>query len=125
MKNERFLGLRTCIYSVPDMNAAKEWYSKAFETTPYFDEPFYIGFNIAGYELGLTPEKTPFEKKSENVFTYWGVENVEKEFERLITLGCTGFEPPENVGDGIITASLKDPWKNIIGLIYNPTFKLP
>ena len=67
-----FLGLRTTIYTVADLHKAKEWYSKAFETVPYFDETFYVGFNIAGYELGLMPEATPISIKSENVLSYWG-----------------------------------------------------
>ena len=29
-----------------------------------------------------------------------------------------------NVGGEIIVASVYDPWKNIIGIIYNPDFKL-
>lgn len=33
------LGLRTAIYKVGDISSAKEWYTKAFETEPYFDEP--------------------------------------------------------------------------------------
>ena len=52
MKNS-ILGLRTAIYKVANIDAAKAWYSKAFQTEPYFDQPFYVGFNIAGYELGL------------------------------------------------------------------------
>jgi hypothetical protein len=47
------LGLRTTIYKVTDLPKAKEWYSKAFRSEPYFDEPYYVGFNIGGYELGL------------------------------------------------------------------------
>ena len=49
-------GIRTVIYKQPDLAKAKQWYSKAFKTEPYFDEPFYVGFNIGGYELGLLPE---------------------------------------------------------------------
>ena len=49
------LGLRTCIYPVPDLAAAKAWYARAFGVEPYFDEPFYVGFEIGGYELGLIP----------------------------------------------------------------------
>jgi catechol 2,3-dioxygenase-like lactoylglutathione lyase family enzyme len=45
------LGLRTAIYRVPDLAKAKAWYAKAFGTQPYFDEPFYVGFSIGGYEL--------------------------------------------------------------------------
>jgi catechol 2,3-dioxygenase-like lactoylglutathione lyase family enzyme len=50
-----FQGLRTVIYRVPDLTRAKAWYSEAFGIQPYFDEPFYVGFNIGGYELGLDP----------------------------------------------------------------------
>jgi predicted enzyme related to lactoylglutathione lyase len=123
MQNE-FLGLRTAIYKVPDIEKAKQWYAEAFHTTPYFDMPFYVGFNIAGYELGLQPdEKT--ETTSENVEMYWGVNDVEVSYNRLLSLGATAHHPPQNVGEEIIVATVKDPWKNIIGIIYNPTFKLP
>jgi lactoylglutathione lyase len=117
------LGLRTTIYKVPDINAAKEWYTKAFLTKPYFDEPFYVGFNIGGYELGLIPEKEP-GVKSDNVMSYWGVEKINVEFDRLKQLGATAHEEPQNVGGELMVASVKDPWGNVIGLIYNPDFKL-
>ena len=48
-------GLGTVIYHVPDLSRAKAWYVSAFQQPPYFDQPFYVGFNIAGYELGLDP----------------------------------------------------------------------
>jgi predicted enzyme related to lactoylglutathione lyase len=119
----RFLGLRTTIYKVADLGKAKEWYSEAFETQPYFDEPFYVGFNIAGYELGLQPEE-PSSLKTDNVVTYWGVENAETEYERLLNLGAAAHEAPQNVGGEIVVASVSDPWGNVVGLIYNPEFKL-
>lgn len=117
-----FLGLRTCIYKVSEMQRAKAWYSEAFHTEPYFDEPFYMGFNISGYELGLQPDEGG-NVKGESVVTYWGVENVEAEYHRLITLGATAHEGPADVGGGIVVASVKDPWDNILGIIYNPHFK--
>lgn len=119
------LGLRTTIYKVGDINKAKAWYAQAFETDPYFDQPFYVGFNIGGYELGLQPEDNPTVEKAESVVTYWGVEAIEQEFDRLIKLGASENEKPYNVGGEIVTATVKDPWGNVIGLIYNPEFKLP
>jgi predicted enzyme related to lactoylglutathione lyase len=118
-----FLGLRTAIYKVPDIEAAKRWYTDAFHTPPYFDMPFYVGFNIAGYELGLQPDETN-ATRSDNVEMYWGVKNVQQSYNRLISLGAASHNPPQNVGEEIIVATVKDPWENIIGLIYNPTFKL-
>jgi len=72
------LGLRTTIYKVGDIQQATAWYSKAFETNPYFNEPYYAGFNIRGYELGLQPEESPAVNKIETVVSYWGVENIQE-----------------------------------------------
>jgi predicted enzyme related to lactoylglutathione lyase len=125
-KNESlFLGLRTTIYKVQDLTKAKEWYSKAFDTQPYFDEPFYVGFNIKGYELGLLPEGSEVNKKADNVLSYWGVDEIYKVFNHLIKLGATEHEKPTNVGGKLMVASVMDPWENVIGIIYNPEFKLP
>jgi lactoylglutathione lyase len=118
------LGLRTIIYKVGDINKAKEWYSKAFDEKPYFEETYYVGFNIHGYELGLQPEEKPTTDKQDSVLNYWGVEDIQSEFERLLDLGASIHESPNNVGGAIVVASIKDPWGNIIGLIYNPDFKL-
>ncbi len=118
----QFLGLRTAIYKVTDLEKAKQWYTEAFSTAPYFDMPFYVGFNIAGYELGLQADENT-KTKSENVEIYWGVKNVEESYNRLISLGATAHQPPQNVGEEIIVATVKDPWNNIIGIIYNPAFK--
>ncbi|KAA6439857.1 VOC family protein [Dyadobacter flavalbus] len=118
------LGLRTTIYKVSDLNAAKQWYAKVFETAPYFDEPFYVGFNIAGYELGLQPEEGERNAKAENVITYWGVENIGAVYQNLVEMGATEHEAPVNVGGEIVAASVYDPWGNVIGLIYNPEFTL-
>lgn len=125
MKNTTsILGLRTCIYKVTDLAKAKQWYTEVFQTAPYFDEPFYVGFEIGGYELGLMPDEQASETKSENVMTYWGVEHIEEEYNRFIKHGATEYEKPNNVGGEIVVAAVKDPWGNVIGLIYNPEFKL-
>ena len=61
------LGLRTAIYRTPDIAAGKLWYTKVLGFPPYFDEPFYVGFNVGGYELGLTPDGS-----KSAVGAYWG-----------------------------------------------------
>lgn len=122
--SKNILGLRTVIYMVSDMEGAKKWYSEAFDAQPYFDEPFYIGFDIGGYELGLHPEKEG-QKRADNVETYWGVEDIRSEYDRFIQLGAKEHTEIKEVGGGIEVATLLDPWSNVIGLIYNPHFKLP
>lgn len=119
-----FLGLRTVIYHVPNLAEAKAWYAKAFSTEPYFDESYYVGFNIAGFELGLVPDERKTKDKSDNIETMWGVPNVELEHRRLIHLGCTELNEPTNVGGELVVSNVKDPWGNVIGLIYNPHFKI-
>ncbi|HYF03122.1 MAG TPA: VOC family protein [Patescibacteria group bacterium] len=88
-----FLGLRAVAYFVSDIHKAKAWYADVFKTQPYSDEPFYVGFGIAGYELGLHPQ------------------------------GDISAEKPQNVSGEIVVASVRDPWGNIIGIIYNSGFK--
>ena len=124
-KKSLMLGLRTTIYMVDDIVKGTEWYSEAFNTKPYFNEPFYVGFNIGGYELGLQSEERDLNSKTENVFSYWGVNDIYEAYKHLIDLGAKKHEEPNNVGSDIMVASLYDPWNNIIGIIYNPHFKLP
>jgi predicted enzyme related to lactoylglutathione lyase len=120
----KFLGLRTAIYKVADLHTAKEWYTNVFQTEPYYDESYYVGFNIGGFELGLLPDSTSAQNKTEGVVAYWGVENIESKYNRIIGSGAVGHEPPKNVGGEIVVATVKDPWGNMIGLIYNPEFKI-
>ncbi len=116
-----FLGLRTCIYYVDNLKDATEWYTSVLKTSPYFEEDFYVGFNIAGYELGLLPDEEK-QEKGKGQAVYWGVHDINEEYDRLMELGATSVEKPTDVGGGIFTASLKDPWNNTVGIIYNPFF---
>lgn len=117
-------GLRTTIYAVPDLQAATTWYASAFQCQPYFTEVFYVGFNIGGYELGLLPEEGIPIKRGDNVLCYWGVDDIHVSYDHLISLGARMHEAPHNVGGEIMVATVYDPWDNIIGIIYNPEFKL-
>lgn len=68
-----FTGLQAVVYGVPDIAKAKDWYSQVLGTPPYYDQPsFYVGFNVAGFELGLDPKATPVSKASAGVVAYWG-----------------------------------------------------
>jgi predicted enzyme related to lactoylglutathione lyase len=119
-----FLGLRTAAYHVDDIAKAKEWYSKVLGIEPYFDQPFYVGFNVAGYELGLQPVDAASTDKADGSVAYWGVENAEASFQRLIGLGATAHEAVQDVGEGIKVAAVKDPFGNVFGIIENPNFTL-
>lgn len=116
-------GLRTVIYHVPDLTEAKAWYSVAFGVLPYFDEPFYVGFNIGGYELGLNPDMSQVQNGS-NVITYWGVRYADEAYKSLIEKGARTHQAVHEVGGGIYVGSVFDPFGNIIGIIENPHFKI-
>jgi len=115
-------GLRTLIYRVKDLAEAKNWYTKFLGRKPYFDEPFYVGFNVGGFELGLHPIEVGLETGN-NVEAYLGVPNIEKAFKEALELGATVHSEIQDVGEGIKTATFCDPFGNIIGLIENPHFK--
>ena len=119
-----FLGLRTASYRVNDINKGKEWYSAVLGFGPYFDEPFYVGFNVAGYELGLQPTEDQVGDKAEGSVAFWGVENCEVALARLLELGASPDHDVQDVGGGIKVATVKDPFGNVLGIIENPTFSL-
>jgi catechol 2,3-dioxygenase-like lactoylglutathione lyase family enzyme len=112
------LGLRTVIYPSPDLDAAKAWWTQLLGFEPYFDEPFFVGYNVAGYELGLLPDGDP----SDGALTYWGVEDVEAAVAAAMADGAIEHGPVADVGDGIITATVRTPTGAILGFIYNPHF---
>jgi predicted enzyme related to lactoylglutathione lyase len=116
------LGLRTVIYHVPDLAKAKVWYSQVLGQQPYFDEPFYVGFNVGGFELGLDPDRTGYTAGVSGVGAFWGVADAAAAFKRLLELGATEHEPVKEVGGGIRVATVKDPFGNLFGIIENPHF---
>ena len=113
-------GLRTAAYPAPDLAAAKAWYSKVLGFGPYFDQPFYVGFAVGGFELGLVPDAQP---GTAGVQAFWGVDDTAAELARLVSLGAVLHEPVTDVGGGIKVASVLDPFGNIFSIIENPHFK--
>jgi predicted enzyme related to lactoylglutathione lyase len=116
-----FLGLRTVIYHVPDLAQAKAWYTAAFGVAPYFDEPFYVGFDIGGFELGLHPSTSGITVGN-NAVAYWGVADIEDALRHLLERGAGLREPVQDVGGDIKVAAVADPFGNVIGIIQNPHF---
>jgi predicted enzyme related to lactoylglutathione lyase len=116
-----FLGLRTAIYQVPDVEKAKQWYAKVLGIAPYFDQPFYVGFNVGGYELGLQPD-APAGVAVENVVAYWGVKDAQAALDHLLAAGARLKAGVQEVGEGIKVATVHDPYGNVFGVIENPHF---
>lgn len=115
-----FLGLRTIIYPAPNLDEAKRWFTGLLGIAPYFDEPFYVGYNVGGYELGLNPDMSV----ADGPMTYWGVADADEGLAWLLEHGATERSAVHDVGDGIRVASVDSPTGSPIGIIENPHFKL-
>jgi predicted enzyme related to lactoylglutathione lyase len=111
-----FKKLKTVIYHVSDIAAAKEWYTRATGIEPYFDQPFYVGFDINGCELGLDPDNTNTTPGNQSV-CYWSVDDVAAGLEKLSSLGGMIVTEKNNVGGDIFVGVVADPFGNHIGLI--------
>ncbi len=116
-----FKGLRTAICPTPDITAGRAWYAKVLGVAPYYDQPYYVGFEVGGFELGLIPDRKPGVDGSE---VYWGVANADAEVERLLSLGATPLEAVHEVGEGVRVGSVLDPFGNRLSVIENPGFDL-
>jgi uncharacterized protein YndB with AHSA1/START domain/predicted enzyme related to lactoylglutathione lyase len=128
-----FKGLRTVAYPVTDIERAKRWYQEVLGKPPYFDQPFYVGFEVGGYELGLQPvEEAPTKGAARGPVNgprgevaYWGVDDVDEALARAVELGATMGQAAQDVGEGIITATVIDPFGNSLGVIKNLHFAPP
>ncbi|SNT62379.1 hypothetical protein SAMN05421812_11461 [Asanoa hainanensis] len=122
-------GFATINYWTDDLAAASAWYAKVLGVEPYFEVPGgYIEFRFGDYqqELGLVnrafaPEGVP--TTAGGVVAYWHTDDIEGEVARLVELGATLREAPRDRGKGFVTATVTDPFDNILGLMYNPHYR--
>lgn len=115
------LGLRTALYPAPDLARAKAWYHQVLGVAPYFDQPFYVGFEVGGFELGLLPDATPATAGPQPL---WGVTDIDTAHAKLLAMGAAPLDPIADVGEGIRVAAVTDPFGNRLGLIQNPHFSI-
>ncbi len=111
------LGLRTAFYAAADLPATRDWYARALGIPPYFDQPFYVGFSVGGYELGLVPD-APVNVGG----VAWGVADIKAAHAWFLSLGAVEVEAPHDVGGDIQFSSVRDPFGNVLGLLQNPHF---
>ena len=114
----KLLGLRTVIYPAPDLAEMKRWWTALLGQDPYFDQPFYVGYSVGGYELALDPNAS----SEIGPVTYWGVEDVDRSVAEAVAAGATLFQDPIDVGGGIRVAAVRTPQGSLLGLIVNPHF---
>jgi len=122
-------GLTTVSFFAQDVTAARDWYTELLGIEPYFvrpaeGTPAYVEFRIGDYqhELGIVdsrfaPRGRP--DKPGGAVIYWHVDDVPASVERLVSTGATVYEEPVERGPGFVTASVVDPFGNILGIMYN------
>ncbi len=113
-----FTGLKSVIYPSSDLEADKKFWETITGIQPYFDEPYYVGFNVNGCELGLDPNA---EKEGLTYpVSYWHVADTKKAAEQLLAGGAITNSEIKDVGSGMMMGTFKDPSGNIFGIIDNP-----
>ena len=115
MTSSATLGMKTVLFPVSDMSAAKAVYAALLGIAPQTDESYYIGFDAAGLHVGLTPGGGPQGTKSQ--VGYWHVTDIEAKLAEVIAAGATVKETAHDVGGGRLVATVADPDGNVLGLI--------
>ncbi|WP_329383967.1 VOC family protein [Streptomyces sp. NBC_01351] len=118
-------GLTTVSFWAEDLDAAKRWYAELLGAEPYFERPGYAEFRLGDYqhELGLIDRRyAPGGGKEAGpggAVVYWHVDDVQAVFEKLLAMGAEEYEGPVERGPGFVTASVVDPFGNVLGVMYN------
>jgi len=107
-------GLKTIVYPVDDLAAAKAIYT-ALLGEPHTDQPYYVGYHIDGQEVGLNPRG--HAQGLTGATGYWHVTDVEAAVRELVAAGASAGQGPQDVGGGTVLATVTDPEGNVIGLI--------
>lgn len=113
------LGLRSAHFHVADVDQASEWYAAALGTKPYYVAPDYVGFNIGGFDLGLSPNPAGQQAPAD---VYWGVGDIHAALAHFLASGATKIADVQDVGGGIRIAVVLDPFGNRLALMENPHF---
>ncbi|WP_156754426.1 VOC family protein [Actinokineospora pegani] len=122
-------GLTTVNFFADDVAEARDWYAEALGVEAYFerpvdDRPAYIEFRIGDYqhELGILDSRFAPHRGADGpagAMVYWHVDEIEPVMDRFVALGATVHQRPIKHGEGFVTASVRDPFGNVLGLMYN------
>ncbi len=108
-------GIKTIIYPVRDLTAAKALFTGLLGAEPVMDEPYYVGYAVAGQDIGLDPNG--HSKGLTGPLAYWHVDDIRSSLKALLAAGAEQLQDVQDVGGGKLTASVKDADGNPIGLI--------
>jgi len=108
-------GMQTVIYPVHDLEQAKRLYTALLGVEPSMDQPYYVGFNVDGQDVGLDPNG--HSQGLTGPLGYWHVDDIAATLQQLRDAGAEEVQAVRDVGGGKLTASVKDADGNIVGLI--------
>lgn len=121
-------GIATVNFYAVNHQDAVRWYSDFLEMEPYFNVPGYSEFRIGDYqnELGIVDSRyvpKNISDKPAGATIYWHVDNLQATVDRLVSLGAIIHDPITARGNnGFVTASVVDPFGNILGVMTNPHY---
>jgi predicted enzyme related to lactoylglutathione lyase len=111
-------GIKTVLHPVSDLAAAKAVYTALLGEPPQSDAPYYVGYEVAGQQIGLVPRGAAQGMTSP--VAYWHVPDIEAKLAEVTAAGATVKEPVRDVGGGRLVATFTDPDGNVLGLLQDP-----
>jgi predicted enzyme related to lactoylglutathione lyase len=111
-------GIKTVLHPVSDLEKAKAVYTALLGIPPQADSSYYVGYEVAGQQIGLVPSGG--QQGMTSPVAYWHVPDIEAKLAEVTAAGATVKEPPRDVGAGRLVASFADPDGNVLGLIQDP-----
>jgi hypothetical protein len=108
-------GIQTIIYPVSDLAAAKALFGGLADAEPVADAPYYVGWKVAGQDIGLDPNG--HKKGMTGPTPFWHVDDIKQSMQTLLDGGATENEEVRDVGGGRLVGSVKDADGNVIGLL--------
>ena len=123
-----FRGLANLNLVAADLPAAIDWYTRVFDAPPYFARPEHGTPQYAEWRFGDDDDEfalmdarfRPALSQPGGALVSLHVDDIHAEMDRLLALGATPFDPVTQRGEGWRSASVSDPFGNLLGLIQSP-----
>jgi predicted enzyme related to lactoylglutathione lyase len=112
------LGVQTILHPVTDLEKAKAVYTALLGQEPTTDSEYYVGYEVAGQQIGLVPGGGPQGMTSP--VAHWHVTDIEATIAEVTAAGGTVKDSARNVGGGRLVATVVDPDGNVLGLVQDP-----
>lgn len=105
-------GIKSVVYPASDLAKAKAMFGAALNAEPIMDEPYYVGFQVNGTDIGLDPHG-----HKSGAVVYYHVDDIKGTLRTLVDAGAEVDTDVKDVGGGRQIAAVKDADGNLIGLL--------